>query len=127
MILNREQEIKYYEDKIEELKKELETRFQNPTCNARWNWFIYSCRHNTMQTLKEDIKLFKLDSQLRTTCNVRLSECRYFIGCEYIKVFWDDYVYIYSIKNNHIKEVHDLRYAYLDCFNNFKPIKNWKL
>ena len=34
MILNRDQEIKHYQDKIEEFKKELETRFQNPTCNA---------------------------------------------------------------------------------------------
>ena len=80
-----------------------------------------------MKTTTDNIKLFELDSQLRTVYNVQLKECRYFIGCEYIKVLWNDYLYIYSIKNNHIKEVHDLRYAYLDCFNNFKPIKNWRL
>ena len=64
-----------------------------------------------MTTSTENIKLFELDHQLRTVHNVKLSDCKYFIGEKYIKVFWNDYVYIYNIKNSHIQQVNDLRYS----------------
>ena len=80
-----------------------------------------------MKTSTENVKLFELDHQLRTAYNVKLADCKYFIGDKYIKIFWNDYVYIYNIKNNHVQEVHDLRYSYLDCFNNFKRVKGWGL
>ncbi len=54
--------------------------------------------------------LFELDHQLRNTYNIKLSYCKYFKGEEYIKVLYDDFVYIYNIKLNHITKVHDTRY-----------------